>query len=80
VKQDEVKKLNSDLGAARDSATKTKLRTELKSASAALKETEAAIKKCAADLADEQTRADKTAAEFERMKTTASGAQLQSKL
>ena len=80
AKQDELKKLNSDLGAAKDSATKTKLRTELKTATAALKETEVAIKKCTAELAAEQSRAEKAAAEFERMKTTSSGAQQQSKL
>jgi len=79
-RQEEVKKLNSDLSAAKDSSARTKLRTDLKAASVSVKETEVAIKKCAAELADEQSRADKTAAEFERVKTASSGGEPQSKL
>ncbi len=61
VKQESLRQLNKDLGAATDAASRTKLKADIKAASTALKETEAAIKKCAVELATEQSRVEKTA-------------------
>ena len=61
TKLEELKKLNQDLGTARDAAQRTKLKTDIKSVTAAIKETETAIRKRDAELAAEQNRVEKTA-------------------
>jgi WD40 repeat protein len=80
TKQELVRKLNGDLTAAKNSATKSKLRAELKAALADAKTAEAALKKAAADLSDQRSRLDKLSAEHERMKTASALSQQQSRL
>jgi mono/diheme cytochrome c family protein len=61
ARQEDLKKLNKDLDAARDSAGRTKVKADIKTATLGIKETEAAIKKCGGELAALQNRVEKTA-------------------
>lgn len=60
-KQELIKKLGKELDAAKDSAMRTKLRAELKSAQAELKSAEAEAKKRSAEVTVEQARVDQLA-------------------
>lgn len=76
-KQEELKQATQDLNAATDSAAKTKFKAAVKTASAEAKAAEVAAKKCASDLASEQSRLDKLSAEYQRIKTASTPTPLQ---
>ncbi len=79
-KQDAVKQVTEELSAATESAAKSKLKTALKNAAAEAKAAEAASRKCASELAAEQSRLDKLSAEYQRIKTASVSSVQQSKL
>jgi hypothetical protein len=80
AKQELIKKLNADIATAKDSASKSKFKAELKTAVADAKAADAAVKKAAAALGDQRARLEKLSAEHERMKTASASLQQQSKL
>jgi hypothetical protein len=79
-KQATIKQSNEKLTAAKDSATKSKLRAAIKTITGEIKTAEAEAKKLAAAVAAEETRLAKLRAEYERVKTASSSAVQQSKL
>jgi hypothetical protein len=67
-KQDETARLTREIAAAKESASKAKLKTALKSAQADAKSLVTQLKKAEADAASEQARLEKLARDFEAQK------------
>ncbi|MDB6035250.1 MAG: domain, G-beta repeat [Verrucomicrobiales bacterium] len=68
-KEEALKTENKNLASNSDSATKTKAKEELKKLSGEMKDVQAAMKKLEREIASEQSRYEKVAAEYERVKT-----------
>lgn len=68
-KQGDIKKLNDDLSMAKDSAARSKLKTDLKAAASELKNAEAELAKAKAGLKAEQASLDRLTLEHEQVKS-----------